>query len=290
MLNALEGDLSDIEKGAFELKLKNDEQFKLEYNLYLQSKLQPDYAIVADFKDALKQNEDIKVIPFYYYFSSAVAAAILVILGLIYLFNQATLPVQELAKNTVVNETIKPLAKTIENKVVQEKTPSILANTTNTSPNKEKSKKIKSNDYSDLVKEPKNEIVASVQEAHFKTIDSLSLPSADKKNELGVIVPDGNTQARNFKTEEKKSNEYYSLKEMAVVKLKQKTLEEQAIEEQKKQGRLNKFNFWDLAQVVAKGINRLTNSDVSVNPEYNDSGELTAYAFNAGKLGFSKGK
>ena len=91
-------------------------------------------------------------------------------------------------------------------------------------------------------------------------------------------------------TESAKPDDYMSLKEMAVAKIKEKTMDETALDKQKKNGRMKKMSGWDLAQIVANGISKITGKDVNVEPTYNDAGDVTAYALNAGKLGFSRGR
>ncbi|MBK7182474.1 MAG: hypothetical protein IPH89_05810 [Bacteroidetes bacterium] len=81
-----------------------------------------------------------------------------------------------------------------------------------------------------------------------------------------------------------------SLKEMAVAKIKEKALDETVLNSQKKNDKMKKMSGWDLAQIVAKGISKITGKDINVEPTYNDAGDVTAYALNAGKLGFSRGR
>ncbi|MCX6294685.1 MAG: hypothetical protein NTX97_01240 [Bacteroidetes bacterium] len=94
-------------------------------------------------------------------------------------------------------------------------------------------------------------------------------------------------------TEKKNTNrtgtEYLSLKELAAEKIKEKTLDDQTLAMQKKNGRAKRFTGWDLAQIVTKGISKITGRDVEVKPTYNDEGDVTAYALGGG-FQVSRGK
>lgn len=76
---------------------------------------------------------------------------------------------------------------------------------------------------------------------------------------------------------------------MAAEKFKEKTLDEETIAEQKKNGRSKRFTGWDLAQIVTRGISKVTGRNVEVKPTYNDSGDVTAYALGGG-VQVSRGK
>jgi hypothetical protein len=78
------------------------------------------------------------------------------------------------------------------------------------------------------------------------------------------------------------SADFLSFKELAVEKLKEKTLDENTVASQKKNGRLKRFTGWDLAQIVSKGVSKLTGRDLEVKPTYNDEGVVTAYALGNG--------
>ena len=92
------------------------------------------------------------------------------------------------------------------------------------------------------------------------------------------------------KTNDKSAgDEYLSLRELAAQKIKEKTLDEQTIAAQKKNGRSKRFTGWDVAQIVTRGISKVTGRNVEVKPTYNDEGAVTAYALGNG-IEHSKGR
>ena len=91
------------------------------------------------------------------------------------------------------------------------------------------------------------------------------------------------------KTENTKSLEYLSLRQLAAEKIKEKTLDDNTLAMQKKSGRLKKFSAWDMAQIITKGISKITGRNIEVKPTYNDEGAVTAYALGDG-LEVSRGR
>ena len=85
------------------------------------------------------------------------------------------------------------------------------------------------------------------------------------------------------------STGYLSLRELATEKIKEKTLDEETLAIQKKNGRVKRFSGWDFAQIVTRGISKLTGRDVEVKPTYSDDGDVTAYALGNG-IQISRGK
>ncbi len=85
------------------------------------------------------------------------------------------------------------------------------------------------------------------------------------------------------------STGYLSLRELATERIKEKTLDNETLEIQKKNGRLKRFSGWDLAQIVTRGISKVTGRDVEVKPTYSDDGDVTAYALGGG-LQVTRGK
>ena len=105
------------------------------------------------------------------------------------------------------------------------------------------------------------------------------------KNEQPIAM----VENKQTKTNNQQPNEFLSLRELAAEKFKEKTLDEETIAEQKKNGRSKRFTGWDLAQIVTRGISKVTGRNVEVKPTYNDEGVVTAYALGGG-VQVSRGK
>ena len=91
--------------------------------------------------------------------------------------------------------------------------------------------------------------------------------------------------SKSLRAESRSDNQptdFLSLKEVVAQKLKEKTLDDESVAIQKKNGRVKRFNGWDLAQIVSREISKITGRNVEVKPTYNDDGDVTAYALGGG--------
>ncbi len=290
MIASIEGVLSDQEQLLLKAQLQTDASLASEFNLYKKSILLADATVVYNDKDGLKRISK-KAIPFYYYVSAA--ATILLLFGLFSLFNKDSVAPKFAANNTseiapVANNSSVVVSDDID--LNQEKDPVAEENTNrvvlkrNTMPKKQNDSKNESVIVpSKLENQPENAI------ANNTTV----LPETEQKNNQKQSV-DNSFALKNTTTlaltESAKPDDYMSLKEMAVAKIKEKTMDETVLDNQKKNGKMKKMSGWDLAQIVAKGISKITGKDVNVEPTYNDAGDVVAYALNAGKLSFSKAR
>ena len=295
LISSLEGLLSGDEQKMLDKQLRADAVLYREYALFSKAKLVADPAIVYPDKAELKRNER-KAIPFYYYVAAAASVALLI--GLFTFLNKPA-SIENYA-STIDTIQLKDANAAEENESLnsatgQEATTAALASI-------EKKSVIKVKKNRSTQKEG-NKMLASVStntsekkiqkdDSEQKTVDSV----ISNENTSSVTNNSFNTST----TEQQKyvpsvkqalgNTEYLSLKEMAVSKIKQKALDEDEALQQKKTGRYKKLSGWDLAQLVAKGVSKLTGKDINVDPSYNEQGEVTAYALNAGKLAFSVGK
>ena len=114
-------------------------------------------------------------------------------------------------------------------------------------------------------------------------------PQPELKNEAPVIAnniekPENKNEAPVFANNAARaitnspSGEFLTLKELAAKAIKEKALDENSVAMQKQNGRLKRFSGWDLAQIVTRGVSKLTGRDLEVKPKYNEEGEVTAYA------------
>jgi hypothetical protein len=290
MIASIEGILSAQEQLLFQLQLQTDASLASEFELYKRTKLIADSAVVYADKDELKRTSK-KAIPLYYYVSAA--AAILLLFGLFSIFNNESVEPKYARKNTseitpIANNSKDVVSDDIdlnqEKDAVEEKNTDPIVLKRNTVPKKQNDSQNESVIVpSKLENQLENPIANNV------TV----LPETEQKNNQKQSIDNSlafkNTTALAL-TESPKSTDYMSLKEMAVAKIKEKTLDETVLDTQKKNGKMKKMSGWDLAQIVAKGISKITGKDVNVEPTYNDAGDVVAYALNAGKLSFSKAR
>jgi len=298
LISSVEGLLSNQENTMLKQQLAVDAAMQQSYQLYQQTRLSADAAIIFEDKEALKRKER-KVIPFYYYVS--IAAAILVLFGLSILFSNdktepklAVHPTIESPKSSIKREAVKP------EKVIEQH--SLANNASENNMNAPVINKVK-NTTSHFAATDKKEAplpVPTVNEVQQTNLAQNSNENKEQKintnpeNSLNPVAPVKNEQPAiaqaqpEIKNEPKNNSEFLSLGQIAAAKIKEKTLDADALSNEKKTGKINKFSGWDALQVVAKGMSKLTGKKVEVKPTYNEAGEVTAYAFNAGKLGFSK--
>jgi hypothetical protein len=292
LISAVEGLLSKEENILLKQQLSVDPEMRQEFSLYQQTKLSVDTSVVFENKEELK-HKNRKAIPMFYYVSG-IAAAILLLFGLFTLFNNGNTEKQNLAVEV-------PAVLKKSNPEV--KSPGLIVNPSENN-----------------LKTLNNSNSLAVQKVHIKnkvgiskTIDSLNgiginesnnniaLNTSDSKQEVPKEQAiskkaeplDNTTQNTIAKTENMNraaSKEFLSLGQMAATKIKEKTLDDDVLAVEKKSGRLRKLTGWDVAQIVAKGVSKVTGKKVEAKPTYNDEGEVTAFALGAGAFQISRGK
>lgn len=288
LISALENQLSLPELELLNQQFEADISFKSEYALFQKTKLKADSSVVYENKEKLKRKEK-KIIPLY--FRYAAAAAILLLFGLFYIFNKPNQPKSFAHKNTVAPT--KNNGSVVENKKESTTTTTTNLNAVaNTTIRKNKEKNNFENAPNNTIIEnkitPPEFVFTNNEKVNEEIIVSNNnenaIANANKKENESLLA---DNSSKNKATK----NDYLSLKETVATKIKEKTFDVASIENQKENGRIKKFNFWDVAQVVANGISKLTGKEViKVKPEYNEEGAVTAYALGAGGFEISKGK
>jgi hypothetical protein len=286
MIAASEGILTTEELSLFNQQLSVDPEMSESFSLYKKIKLQPELSVVFENKEILKR-KDKKIIPFYYYISAA--AAILLLFGMFIIFKNGDPDKQKLtnasplpslrndspkiieSQNNSLNIEPKELATTItplKKKVDHEKT---FVDTLNSSPE---------NNFENISitnNRTEPEIKKEIQQEQL-----LSLSNKSESNSALALKADDN--------KEEGSLDFMSLGEIAASKIKEKTLDPEVYAMEKKNGSIKKFSGWDILQVVAKGVSKITGRKVEAKPTYNSEGEVTAYALGAGGFEISRGK
>ncbi len=286
MIASVEEVLTKGESILLDQQLSVDAKLQHDFLLYQKTKLAADTSIIFENKESLKRKEK-KIIPLFYYV--AAAASILLIMGLFFIFNNSS--EQKLAEEKVqssVNEHLSIAENNKEEKAFTNASPlsalviktkiskneisgqsSVISDTKTTTPIVyEEKKQLATFTHKDsLVVMPTNS-----QQAITNNQQPLTIAQVEKKNEVDSPT------------------EFLSIRELAAATIKEKTLDDHALTIQKKTGRIKKLSGWDLAQIAAKGFNKLTGRNVEVKPTYNDQGDVTAFAIGAGEFQISRGK
>ncbi len=290
LIASVEGLLSKQETALLNQQIAVDAEMQHNYGLYKQTKLVADASIVYEDKEELKRKER-KIIPFYYY-ASAIAAGMLLLFGLFFLFNNKTDKGENLADKT--DTSIKTQVSGQKEKEIEKQEKNIAETNTSiktTSKNKKQNTVAFKKDNIIVIPNIKEEQpIANNIENTPQPIENKELP----KNNVTLSVVEGQQPITNNQTlasnqkpatnvtqsvvEGQQSSEFLSLRELAAKKFKEKTLDDETMAMQKKNGRAKRFTGWDLAQIVTKGISKVTGRDLEVKPTYNDEGVVTAYA------------
>jgi hypothetical protein len=284
LIAAAENILTANESRLLTEQLVVDKQLRKILSLYQQTVLVADKSIVFGNKEFLKRKAT-KVVAFYYY-ATAVAASILLIFGLFFLFNsQTTTDLADknaaLQKKNSSTTTKNEIATAITNTTKQDNIASITLN--------KKENNVISKGRNVLFKFPSK----SPNSLLYNTGKSFG-PVLTLNNNFVVIhspVITGSDNLAPPETQQNKApnaNEVVSIKELATEKIKQKLLDENSIAEQKKTGQFKKMSGWDIAQLFAKGVSKVSGKKVEVIPRYNNEGDVTAYALTAGAFQLSK--
>lgn len=294
LITSIEGGLTPSEKQMLQQQIAVDAFLSKEYELFERTRSIVDHTVVFENKEQLKRKEP-KVIALYY--RVAVAAAILLLFGLFFLFNNKGVET-EYANNN--GSTVHPSDNTKNEKsnVFQQKD---LNSSSSLATNKKGSKNVvrvkKHNGHSSS--SPSSIFPDKINNGNMKKDEILVAENKQEekqnivsKKDEPVLLADNSVNKMNQKSSEgAKKEDYLSLKEMAVERIKEKTLPEEELEKQKRSGRFKRFSLWDAAQAVANGISKVTGKQLlTVQSEYNEQGDVTAYALGAGGFEISRGR
>lgn len=292
LIAAIEGLLTKKEQTQLEKDLAHNTELKKEFIRYQQTKSTADTTILFANKQDLKRKER-KVVPLFYYISAA--AAIAFIIGLFFMFRTTTEISQPVAqkKNTVHRQD--STTRVLRNEQAQPATS--IANVTTTAKKNRIKKSINKHPFIPL---PNTDNINNTMATPDENIAAVTTSGSDLTNtkaptkvnpvDSGIVEPKQNTAPALAKVETKpehsKTPEFESIGDLFTNKLKEKLIGKDAVNEEKKNNS-SKISGWDIAGVFAKGLTNLTGKKIAIKPQYNKEGEVTAYAFSAGKIEFS---
>ncbi len=270
LIASVEGLLSTQEQLALNSRLISNPQLQKELGLFQQTKSIADTSVIFEDKESLK-HKDRKIVPFYYYV--AAAASIMLVIGLFFLFNT----------NQTQPEFANAVTKPIQNTAEHVSSPPLHTNTQPSVKLSDLSVSVVKKNHKPAYRTGRSEVIIPNTEAVNDAKQEQKEVKEPENIEQAVVA---STKIMEEKPEE--SQEFLSLKEVVATKIKEKNLNPEMIEKEKKNENFKKINGWDIAQFVAKGFNKITGKKVEVNPTYNEAGEVTAYAVDAGIVGFSR--
>lgn len=281
LIAAAENVLSAEEQKTMQNLLAKDADIQKQLALYQQTRLTPDAAVVFERKESLKCQSN-KIIPLYYYM--AAAASIILLVGIFFLYKINTpADVLEMAKNiqpekqSTVAQTealVRTPANVIEKNQVL-KTNTVKKEKHTTEPDLTNTiAKTESLDTAQLNTPVKNELLVPNSETAVADI------TAEKTNQPSAIIA--------LQEPSIQMPQYATLRELATEKIKEKLLDDDIVAIQKKTGQTKKMNGWDIAQIVTKGISKVSGRQLELKPNYNENGSITSYAFSAGEFKISK--
>lgn len=293
LIAAVEGLLTPQENTLLNRQLMVDAALRHDFELYRETKLAVEHSLVFENKEHLKRRER-KIIPLYYY-AAGIAAALLFLFGLFFLFTNHS-DKTEFADGHKLNKEVMQVHPAAENqnKGPANSTAGATENKTNTHPvygTSGTNKKKAGNELNETeVAKTDSSVTTPDSQTNNKPLPEIGTPELahnEQNNPSGQLAANGNPPLVKQPNQTagnalSKGNEYLSLRELAVEKLKQKTLDEASLEAQKKSGRDKRFNGWDFAQIVTRGVSKLIGKNVELKPSYNNDGDVVAYALGNG--------
>jgi hypothetical protein len=303
LISALEDLLTKEELLLFEQQLAANPEMQRSFVMYRQTKILADTTLIFKDKHTLKRKER-KVVPLYYYI--AVAASLILLFGILFLLkinntnNNVEQGIAAQGKQPVMEQQ-KALSPTFitpekkENELIHTSSPTLLA--------------VKSTKA--VVKKSlfQNKPVANIPVANTeKSGNTEVLPvtgptiassnATNEKQKPVVMNPDSSHLPSNKNTapiiaqvEKKEAKPAFpSVRDFLASKLKKKLIGKDEVEAERKTTPPNKITGWDIAGIFAKGLSKITGKKVEVKPQFNEQGNVTAYALSAGKLEFSRGR
>jgi len=286
LIASVEGLLSKQETTLLNTQIAVDQQMQHNYGLYKQTKLVADTSIVYENKEELKRKKR-KIVPFFYY----VAAAASVALVLFFFYNNGKTTEQNFANNDKIktipteNNTTDRVVKNNEvintNVVAPVQIASVVKNYNVKTVRKDTSKTapVIANEHPINISENKNENKNEIAPEN-NSIVKMEEPQVNNEQPTNPVIISKSLRAES--RSDNQPTEFLSLKEVVAQKLKEKTLDDESVAIQKKNGRVKRFTGWDLAQIVSREISKITGRNVEVKPTYNDDGDVTAYALGGG--------
>jgi hypothetical protein len=301
LIAAVEGLLTKEKQALLEQQLAVNPELQRSFVAYQQTKSVADPTVTFKDKQSLKRKER-KVVPLYYYI--AVAASLILLFGSLFILklnnpgngDEPRIAEQKVQPVIEQQRTVNPTLLTPEKKTDQlsrTSSPALVA-----AKNTKAIVKKQLLQHKAVLDRPVTTAEKSIATEELPvtdhTVASLE-PTIEKQNPIvstpdSVHLPSGkNTAPVIAQIEKKETNPAFpSIGDLLVSKLKEKLIGKDKAE--KETASPNKITGWDIAGLFAKGLSRITGKKVELKPQFNEQGDITAYALSAGKLEFSRGR
>lgn len=277
----VEGEISSAQKKELNKLISENSSLNKEYQLYKKTKLVPE-AIIFEDKFLLKKRVRKPFVVNRYYYVAA-AASVLLILGLFFLFrNDNAVDKVEIANNNK-KESVSPeqIIPAPENVIVNN---NVVADVNKNSVAVKKNKRV----FPETNNKQENQIIVPEKQKQ----DEPQLVNNEEKKELPKLPELKKEEAPIVIAENKKpttsNEEYLSLKEAVVSKIKSNLLADELPEQEMKGDNGKKLRAWDILALAAKGVRKLTGKDVAVKHKYDNNNQVVASAFNIGNFGVER--
>lgn len=308
LIASVEGLLTQEEQALLDKQLAAHPEAQKTQKAYLATKLIADTSIVYPNKQELKRKEK-KVIPLYYY-AVSVAASVILLIGLFFLFNNTGTdhPAPGIAEQTkeqsptdIKKQAVLPVADT-SIPVKQPVTADVIKNSV--SPKKRAVKdtgslqqpstaernptQVNEEQHNSISNPVTNDALAGTNHQTEKQTTDIPLTPVDSAHLKSEKTP---AIVKNETSAPSRSQEFASIGDLLLGKIKNLFNDQDApaANPGTKSNSSKKISGWDIAGVLAKGLSNLTGKRIEVKPQFNEEGNLKAYALGVGKLEFSKG-
>ena len=283
---SLEGDLTEEKATLFQNWLQQNPLKVREFELYKKTRLIPE-TITFDFKSTLKKSSVVRIFTpkVWRYFS---AAASIIILITLYIFISRP----DANRNTVISEiitdatNIKTKSQTspehqtktdIEKEIIPiDKPGDSKQHEIKPRSNKIIEKPVIAQDVN-IVPDRSNRLIQpDIIELTLNKIQRKEINPLPEKSILAVLV-----SIKELEVIEN-THENLTLSQMAV-----KAFKSEILKEEKNKINPDKFTLWDIADAGIMGINKIIGWEMEFDKEYNEDGELIAFAFDSNTISFN---
>lgn len=274
----VEGDLNAREKALFEEMADNDQRKSAELEKFMLSKLKADHSIIFPNKNRLKKSAlSISRLRSFYPYVAA-AASVLVLLALYIFVPQNTDDVYS-DRVADIESGKAPITPDVKNEPIIE---SMSSSERNSKVAGFKSpvefiQEVKEQSHSDII------MMDEREKEHIHTINPVAIKLESSSSQMRLAhmnIPPNNDLLEKIQDNGLGGDNYFTLKSYLAESVNNSL-------NKTKENNDQKFGLFNLAQFGVNGINRITGSNMSLEKQYNSSGDAEKIAFNSRLIAFS---
>jgi len=276
----LEGDLSLTQTKNFDNYIETHKKEKKEYLLFLKTKLIPDLSVQFTEKSSLKRFTLLGLT--HRNFSVISAAASIILIFSVYMFASKYFidetryySARTIESNMPVNDYIAKADKQFIETIIESQPKEYLA----------KTKNIKSINNTIAKYNADIERISQFASLEKMVIKNAAIPVSNPAKSIINFRNNNSEQLQIATLTSDSRDDFLSPKQFFNILFKKKVL-------QQNPEKINddKVNFWDIADASVNGLNKVTGSKMKLKTQYDDSGDLIAYAFSSNLISFEKTK